>query len=151
MPVLKNQRHERYAQELAKGKSLLDAHEAAGYKRDGGNASRIAAKDSVRQRITELQAETASKLTENLALTKDDILRELGLLATATIAAKDVRANDKRAACVDYARVRGWLIERHEHGEAGEFEAMDDNTLEAWLEKRMESAGMIEFESKTEH
>lgn len=36
MPVLKNQRHERFAQELAKGKSATDAYLAAGYAGTGG-------------------------------------------------------------------------------------------------------------------
>ena len=151
MPVLSNQRHELFCQALAKGKRTGEAYVLAGFKQNDGNAATLKGKQSILDRLAELQGEIASKMTNELAMTKDDVLRELAVLAKATIAADNIKANDKRAACVDYARVKGWLIERHEHGEAGEFEAMDDNTLEAWLEKRMESAGMIEAESKTEH
>lgn len=153
MPVLKNARHERFAQELAKGATATKAYELAGYKPHDGNAATLRGKQSVLDRVAELQGEIASKMTDDLAMTKDDVLKELAILAKATIAADNIKANDKRAACVDYARVKGWLIERHEHGDVGEFEALNNDQLEAWLEKRMESAGMIEAEpeSKTEH
>jgi phage terminase small subunit len=59
MPVLANARHERFAQEVAQGKSLTDAYAAAGYKADDGNASRLAAKPHMAARIDELKAEAA--------------------------------------------------------------------------------------------
>lgn len=41
MPVLKNQRHESFAQALAKGMTASDAYTAAGYKGDRTAASRL--------------------------------------------------------------------------------------------------------------
>ena len=40
--ALKNPKHERFAQELAKGKSATEAYRLAGYKPDDGHASRLA-------------------------------------------------------------------------------------------------------------
>jgi len=52
MPVLKNARHEKFAQALSKGKTADDAHAEAGFKPDRGNASRLHQKDNIRQRVT---------------------------------------------------------------------------------------------------
>jgi hypothetical protein len=41
MPVLPNNKHELFAQGLAKGLSADAAYQAAGYKRDRGNAARL--------------------------------------------------------------------------------------------------------------
>ena len=61
MPILKNSRHERFAQEVAKGKSADDAYTLCGNKPHRGNASRMRTKESVRRRIEELQAKGAEK------------------------------------------------------------------------------------------
>ena len=55
MPVLKNARHEKFAQARASGKSIDDAYVAAGYKRNGGNACRLNENESVAGRIREFQ------------------------------------------------------------------------------------------------
>jgi hypothetical protein len=41
MPILPNHKHELFAQGLAKGLSADAAYQAAGYKRDRGNAARL--------------------------------------------------------------------------------------------------------------
>lgn len=61
MPVLKNAKHELFAQELAKGKSEIEAYALAGYKRDDGNASRLTGYDSVKDRVAELLGKVAAK------------------------------------------------------------------------------------------
>jgi hypothetical protein len=43
VPVLKDAKHERFAQELAKGKSQAEAYVAAGYKPSRSAATRLAA------------------------------------------------------------------------------------------------------------
>jgi len=55
MGVLTNQRHERFAQELAKGKSTLEAYELAGYEPNRGNATTLKANESILNRVVELQ------------------------------------------------------------------------------------------------
>jgi hypothetical protein len=57
MPVLKNPRHETFAQLRAKGAGLEDAYEDAGFAPYKGNASRLASQDLVAERIAELRAE----------------------------------------------------------------------------------------------
>lgn len=61
MPVLKNARHEAFAQELAKGKTADEAYASAGFKPDRGNASRLTANDSIRARVEEIKARVAEK------------------------------------------------------------------------------------------
>lgn len=55
MPVLPNARHERFAQELAKGLTQEKAYEAAGYKPSRFEASKLAAKPHISQRLAEIQ------------------------------------------------------------------------------------------------
>ncbi len=49
MPVLKNSRHERFAQNVAKGMSATEAYEKAGYKpNDGSDVTKEKTKQRVR-------------------------------------------------------------------------------------------------------
>lgn len=59
MPVLPNPRHERFAQELAKGKSATEAYETAGYRSNEGNAGRLNRNEQVRARVAELQGKAS--------------------------------------------------------------------------------------------
>lgn len=54
MPTLTNVRHERFAQELAKGEPASRAYQTAGYRPDDGAASRLSGNIRVRQRVAEL-------------------------------------------------------------------------------------------------
>lgn len=81
MPVLKNPRHEAFAQLRAKGKSSDDAYEAAGYKPNRGNAARLNAKESVRARISELQSAGA----ERTEVTVGQVITELARIGFADI------------------------------------------------------------------
>ncbi len=68
MPVLKNARHERFAQNKAKGMSIGLAYTAAGYKATGHSAevsgARLLKNVEVRNRIAELQGSTAKQITD---------------------------------------------------------------------------------------
>lgn len=81
MGVLANQRHERFAQELAKGKSATDAYSAAGYVGDRTAASRLSTNVNVQARVAEILARGA----ERAAITEEMVLRELGKIAFADI------------------------------------------------------------------
>jgi hypothetical protein len=70
---LKNARHERFAQELAKGRSQIAAYTAAGYKPDDGASARLSGNIRIRERLAELQARVAEKVTTTAA----DIARQL--------------------------------------------------------------------------
>ena len=56
MPILKNARHEAFAQARARGARLDDAYEDAGFAPGRGHASRLAGQDKVAERIAELRA-----------------------------------------------------------------------------------------------
>ncbi|MGO9233034.1 MAG: hypothetical protein ACLP4V_02675 [Methylocella sp.] len=58
MPVLRNARHERFAQELAKGKSAGRAYSLAGYSPNRGNYVRLKANESIRARVEEILAKS---------------------------------------------------------------------------------------------
>lgn len=73
MPVLENQRHEMFAQEMAKGKSAAEAYTAAGYKGDRTAASRLSTNVNVMSRVAELQAPSAKRLE----ITIDSLASEL--------------------------------------------------------------------------
>lgn len=73
---LKNARHERFAQELAKGKSQVDAFAAAGYRPIAANASRLISNDNIRNRVLELTKQTAEKVTEKVAIDAAWVLKK---------------------------------------------------------------------------
>lgn len=61
MPVLKNAKHEAFAQGLAKGKTADEAYVDAGYSYNRGNAARLKANESIRKRAEEIQARVAQR------------------------------------------------------------------------------------------
>jgi hypothetical protein len=61
MPVLKNPRHEKLAQLLAKGTAAGAAYQQAGYKPDRGHASRLASNGNIQQRVEELRGAGAKR------------------------------------------------------------------------------------------
>jgi hypothetical protein len=65
MSVLKNTRHEIFAQQVAAGKPLLEAHEIAGYKPNQGNAGTLEMK--VRERIREIKTKAANGVNVTVA------------------------------------------------------------------------------------
>jgi phage terminase small subunit len=75
MPVLKNARHEKFAQEVAKGHSFTDAYVLAGYKASYGNASTLATK--VKERIEEIKGIALQKAVDAIGVSKEKVLGEL--------------------------------------------------------------------------
>lgn len=74
---LKNARHERFAQELAKGKSQVDAFQLAGFSATGAaaraNSSRLLTDANVSARVEELKSRAAEKTIVTIA----DIAQQL--------------------------------------------------------------------------
>ena len=56
MPTLQNPRHERFAQELAIGKSADAAYVLAGYRANRSNAARLSANQDIQKRVAEIQS-----------------------------------------------------------------------------------------------
>src|SRR5690242_6635890 len=66
MPTLANPRHEKFCQELIRGKSKSAAYAAAGYSPRSAatakaNGSRLAARPEIRARVTELSLNSAKR------------------------------------------------------------------------------------------
>lgn len=108
MPPLKNQRHELFAQGLAKGLSAAEAYKSAGYKGDRTAASRLSSNINVQARVAELQQRAAirteitiEKLTAMLVEDRD-LARELGQSGPA------VSATEK------LGKLHGFFVERQE-------------------------------------
>ncbi len=92
MTILRNPRHERFAQELAAGKSAAEAYSAAGYRANTGNASTLRAQQSISKRVDEILAERESiaaqateRAIERTAITKERVLNELAKLGFANM------------------------------------------------------------------
>lgn len=81
MGVLQNPRHERFAQELAKGKSATEAYETAGYKGDRTAASRLSTNVNIQARVEEILQRGAARAE----ITVEKVLRELGKIGFSDI------------------------------------------------------------------
>ena len=93
MPALKNAKHERVAQEIASGKTADEAYAAAGYKPDRGNASRLTANDSIKERIAEILNGAASRVE----IDKSWVLAKLRQNAETCLAERRVKMSVKIA------------------------------------------------------
>jgi len=72
MGEIRNPRYERFAQELAAGKTADAAYEAAGYRKHRGNAARLSANERIKDRVREIQAVGA----ERAAVTVQSLIDE---------------------------------------------------------------------------
>ncbi len=61
MPVLRNAKHEAFAQGLAKGMSATEAYSAAGYKGDRTAASRLSTNVNIAARVDQIKHRVAEK------------------------------------------------------------------------------------------
>jgi phage terminase small subunit len=115
MPVLKNPRHEKFAQAVVEGKSAAEAYADAGFKPQRQNAARLMTNDDVVARIKELQAEGAERTLVSIeSLTNE--LEEARRLAMAD----EKGASAAVAAVMGKAKLHGLLIEKNEHtGQGG--------------------------------
>jgi len=57
---LKNQRHEKFAQAVAEGKTNVQAYVIAGYKENIGNASTLACRPEIKERVNQIKVEAAA-------------------------------------------------------------------------------------------
>lgn len=92
MPVLKNAKHERFAQALAAGATADAAYVTAGFKANRGNATTLKHKQSVQNRVDEIlekaervEQRATDKAIEALSITKERVLAELGKIGFSDI------------------------------------------------------------------
>jgi len=72
VPTLRSPRHERFAQELATGKTADAAYVHAGYKENRSNAARLNASPNIQKRVAEIQSPGA----ERAAITVEILIAE---------------------------------------------------------------------------
>ncbi|MDR6632358.1 hypothetical protein J2X72_001142 [Phyllobacterium sp. 1468] len=110
MPVLKNARHEKFAQARFEGKTTDESYAAAGFKPHRGNASRLSANENIVARVTELQSQSAERAAVTVESLTDE-LEEARQLAMAD----EKGASAAVAAVMGKAKLHGLLIEKNEH------------------------------------
>jgi phage terminase small subunit len=92
MPVLPNPKHERFAQELAKGKTADASYVIAGYNEHRSNAASLGRKKHILARVAELlerartiEVVATERAIERLAITKARVLAELAKIGFSDI------------------------------------------------------------------
>ena len=131
MTTLSNPKWERFAQELAKGKTGDEAYVLAGYKENRHNASRLKTSETVSRRLDEILGKAAQKV----GVTRERILAELTKIADAPLSDEFVKVADKRAACMDIAKLEGWIVEKTENTTTLHTISSDPVTEEEWVEQ----------------
>jgi phage terminase small subunit len=109
MPALQNPKHERFAQELAKGKSQAEAYAGAGYAPSEPNASRLTRNDKVQARVAELQDRGAKRAE----VTLESLIREAGEIQDEAKADKQYSA--ATAALTAKAKLAGLWVDKNEN------------------------------------
>lgn len=104
---LKNQRQERFCQELAKGRTQLTAQKKAGYKPDRGCAARLAARPDIIARLAELQ----TRVAERAVITAHDIATQLD--KDRAFARLQKQAAAAVSATMGKAKVLGLIVNQH--------------------------------------
>jgi phage terminase small subunit len=123
MPVLKNQRHELFAQSIAKGKTQAEAYEIAGYKPSEPNASRLTSNEKVQARVQEL----LGKAAERTLVTIDSITKQLNDDRSAARGFK--QAGAMVSASLGIAKIHGLIKDKHEHTGADGGPIQTENTV----------------------
>jgi len=144
MAVLKNARHELFAQSVASGSELNEAYVKAGFKPNNGNSSTLNQKTTIQNRIREILSQRNRKILEKSAreveVTREKILADL---EEARQVAKKARNGSAMAmASLGMAKVQGLIIDRREVGDVGAFTSMTDEELLAEARKRAEALGL---------
>lgn len=109
MPALANAKHERFAQEIAKGANQTEAYTSAGYKGDRTAACRLATNVNIQARIAELLNRAATRTEITVASITDRLLK---------IAAKGEASEDApllavaRASLMDAAKLNGLVVDK---------------------------------------
>ena len=127
MPVLDNPKWELAAQEVAKGKTQLEAIETAGYAPHDSNASRLIGNDKVKSRIRELQEQAAM----SISITLEGQIDKLERLLLKAEESKQYSA--AIAAATRQSELKGLHVQKLAVGDASSFESMTDDELRQFI------------------
>jgi hypothetical protein len=111
VPALSNPRHERFAQELAKGNTADAAYVSAGYKENRHNAATLGRSKHISTRVSEIQDRAAVRTEITLAGLTERLIR-LADKAEALADAPGIQAS--RACIADAAKLNGMVIDKAE-------------------------------------
>ena len=141
MPVLRNPRHEKFAQEIAKAKTATAAMAAAGYSHPR-NSTRLTKNDEIRRRIDELKERGAARAEVSVASVLDELeeARQLALKRGQVSAAVQ--------ASMGKARILGLIIDRREVGDPGAFDDKTDEELMEEAKRRAAALGLLPPETQ---
>lgn len=109
MPALDNPKHEKFAQELSKGKSQIEAYAIAGYTPSEPHASRLASSGKVQARIAELLNAGSLRVEVTIA----SLIQEAADIQTAAKADKQYSA--ATAALTAKAKLAGLWVDKAEN------------------------------------
>jgi hypothetical protein len=109
VPALSNAKWERFAQELAKGKSASEAYELAGYKPNDGNCIRLKGNERVVARVSELMERAAIRAEISIAAVTESLLR---IAEKAEKLGEASGLNVAKSAWMDAAKVNGLIVDR---------------------------------------
>lgn len=156
MPILPNPRHEKIAQELAKGSKKLDAYVSGGFKRNAASATNFAKRPEIEARVKEIREKriereesleivTSQRVAQKLEITKEKIIQSLWWNAqrclrgqpvldengiqTGKYSGKPDSAGANNALKLVGMECFGMFIERVEIGGPGDFSRMTDEEL----------------------
>jgi len=142
---------------MAQGKTQVEAYKLAGYKPSRFNASHLADKLSIRDRVhqitTKIVTKEATVTAKKAAVTLESLVEmqqklydkayDTGQLSPGVAAAREISV------------LTGHRIERSEVGAPGEFESMQDDELERVLIERLGALGFalspIAEDGETQH
>ena len=162
MPVLSNPKHERFAQELASGRTAEDAHGIAGYKASRSGASQLKHQVNISNRVSEILAErevihgqATADAIKATALTKEWVIEMLTQNVAKAMQATAV-LNDDGEPVGEYSyqgsvanrslellgKELGMFIDRKEVGRPGEFESMNADQLREYINREATELGL---------
>ena len=130
MPTLSNPKWERFAQELAKGKTGDEAYVLAGYKENRHNASRLKTTETILARVSELLTPSAKRAEITVERLTEMYLEDRGLAQAAGQLAVSKGAADS------LAKLYGLLIDRAETGKPGDFSRLTEDELDRFISQR---------------
>jgi hypothetical protein len=109
MPALENPRHERFAQELAKGKTATEAYVEAGFKPNDGNAARLKGNDRIAARVAEIQERAAVRVEITVAGITEKLI---AIAAKAEVKDEAAMLAVARASYMDAAKLNGLVVDK---------------------------------------
>lgn len=124
MGILKNPRWEKFAQAVSKGASYTKAYMTAGYDSSeeaaGRSGSALMKNPEISGRVAGLQAEWAKRHK----IDKDRLTQMF--LEDRDLARTNAQSGAAVSATSQLAKMHGYMVEKHEHGQPGEFAKLDE-------------------------